>query len=182
MTVTLVINHWIRISNVNATAAWITCHICSLDSAAPWLPSDLLERPVWGIIGPSRGSSIGAQLSLKHASFAYIIQQKEFCIPKAFRREKTSCVGLKAARTGSNVCPQEQFIADEHMANILSHVTARGKQTPCNVSESARAEPLGQLCKRSWTIWEEEHLLSGYINHIRLISARTPDSHLEIFH
>lgn len=54
MTVTLVINHWIRISNVNATVAWITCHICSLDSAAPWLPRDLLERPVWGIIGPSK--------------------------------------------------------------------------------------------------------------------------------
>lgn len=33
------------VSNVNATVAWITCHICSLDGAASWLPSDLLESP-----------------------------------------------------------------------------------------------------------------------------------------
>lgn len=64
MTVTLVINHCIRISNVNATVAWITCHICSLESAASWLPSDLLEIPVWGIIGQSKDQP--AALSWAH--------------------------------------------------------------------------------------------------------------------
>lgn len=68
--VTSVINHCIRVSNVNATVAWITCHICSLASAASWLPSDLLVRPVQGNNRSRRkdqpaGSSIGEQLCLK---------------------------------------------------------------------------------------------------------------------
>lgn len=57
------------------------------------------------------------------------------------------------------------------MANILSHVIAGGKQTSCNVSSKSKAEPLRQLCKRTWTISEEECLLPGYIKHIRLIGA-----------
>ncbi|XP_028655003.2 homeobox protein Nkx-2.2a [Erpetoichthys calabaricus] len=35
----------------------------------------------------------------------------------------------------------------------------RKTNIPCNVSETPGAEPLGQLCKRTWTISGEEHLL-----------------------
>lgn len=79
------------------------------------------------------------------------------------------------------------LLPNEHMANMTSRVTARervggcrgeGGQTGCDASESAErgghlasyANALGQHGTRSTTCF------SGYINRIRLISARTPDS------
>jgi len=46
------------------------------------------------------------------------------------------------------------------MANILSHVIVGGKQTSCNVSSKSKAEPLRQLCKRTWTTISARRVLA----------------------
>lgn len=59
--------------------------------------------------------------------------------PKREGQRELAARFQSAVRRGACVCAQDQFIADEHMANILPHVIVRAKQTPRNVSESAGA-------------------------------------------
>lgn len=113
----LVINHCIRVSNVNVAACWIACHICSSLSVASWLPSHLLASPAWGIMWRSTCYPL---ISLTVTLFTDIIVHVG-CRWQEKKGEKTKCARRVDPRAAVFAL-QSRLWPDEHMANILSHV------------------------------------------------------------
>jgi hypothetical protein len=117
-------------------------HLVTVVIVASWLPSDLLETLLHNDLATSHvlknRQSPGLNFSFKDLSFTCKYVYKIFKNITRFRctrfrgtksnlNEKVWLAQLQVSSRRSRVCSHDQFIANEHMDNILSHVIARGE-------------------------------------------------------